>query len=196
MLAWREALWRDETASKIEHEEFKWIESEVQSEQTSWRELQLVVEQRTVRENSLLDAGLHWTREIIDGYFIFVLFCLKFVYKVHHWPTGVQKLHHNVVLIAPRVQEAQVPAGDDPIQTAKHTLHQPGENQVQLLRRIFIDDLHQILASLEESFGGRISFKICQKVTGLLQRWSSHEGLLGLSPPMHSPLGSHLHRGS
>lgn len=36
-------------------------ESEVQSEQTSRRELQLVVEQRTVRENSLLDAGLHWT---------------------------------------------------------------------------------------------------------------------------------------
>lgn len=36
-------------------------ESEVQSEQTGRRELQLVVEQRTVWENSLLDAGLHWT---------------------------------------------------------------------------------------------------------------------------------------
>lgn len=32
------------------------------------------------------------------------------------------------------MQESQVPASQDAIQTAKHTLHQPGENQVQLLK--------------------------------------------------------------
>lgn len=38
--------------------------------------------------------------------------------------------------MAAGVQEPQVPAGDDPVQTSKHALHQPGEDQVQLLDTI------------------------------------------------------------
>lgn len=45
-----------------------------------------------------------------------------------------QKLHHNVVFISARVEEPQVPAGDDAVQTSKHTLHQPGEDGVELLK--------------------------------------------------------------
>lgn len=40
---------------------FKDTESDVQVVQTTQGEVQLVVEERTVWQNSLLDAGLHWT---------------------------------------------------------------------------------------------------------------------------------------
>lgn len=162
-------------------------ESDVHVEKTTRGQVQLVVEQRTVWQNPLLDAGLHWTLtrrthlkdlltptpggttsrpirtsywKIIDGNFIFILFCLKFVHELHHRPSEthadertlflqhklkeageeaqvprVQKLHHHVVLITARVQEPQVPASDDTVQTSKHALHQPGEDQVQVLKR-------------------------------------------------------------
>lgn len=139
---------------------------------------------------------------------------MKFIHQLHHWPPEenlqlknklllvedkeagekehlpwAQKLHHNVVLAGARVQKPQVPAGHDAVQTSKHTLHQPGEDGVELLKGteraagpsalaplaptptqlteatrlgnkqshlgwIVLDDLHQVLTSLEESFRG------------------------------------------
>lgn len=97
--------------------------------------------------------------EISVGNFIFILLCLKFIHQLHHrapekhiqmkdnlqlgkeeeageeeelpW---AQKLHHNVVFMSARVEEPQVPAGDDAVQTPKDTLHQPGEDRMQLLQ--------------------------------------------------------------
>lgn len=48
---------------------------------------------------------------------------------------GAQKLQNDVVLVAPRVKESQVPAGGAAVQTAEHALHQPREDEVELLKR-------------------------------------------------------------
>lgn len=102
------------------------------------------------------------------------------------------------------LQEHRPQAADRSMGPTTTAMHQSAA-QLLYLGRIFIDDPDQILAPLQESFGGRISFKVClekhhksyfiisrrtkpgqkvlsvqthQQETGLLQRWSRHVGFI------------------
>lgn len=106
------------------------------------------------RESSALLQCSYW--QITDGNFVFILLRLKFIHQLHHrapekhtWIKEpavskeeeaeeeelpwAQKLHHSGVFMRTRAQEPQVPASHDTVQTSKHTLHQPGEDGVELL---------------------------------------------------------------
>lgn len=67
---------------------------------------------------------------------------------------GVQKVQNHVEVVAARVEEVQVPAREDAVQTAKHVLHQPGEDEVQLLQK------HATITTCMKESGVRLNVQL------------------------------------